>query len=129
MVLYKDKNMRKLSISLSVILLAVLLFGTGCTSKKSADARPVLAPHRTEIYFLIYGESGLVAFVPERSVSVGVKIQADVTSPYVEVPKIMIPNSFWSMSNNKEKEVIAWGYGGILYVKDLEQLKSLYLIK
>jgi len=121
--------MRKLSISLSVILLAVLLFGTGCTSKKSADARPVLAPHRTEIYFLIYGESGLVAFVPERSVSVGVKIQADVTSPYVEVPKIMIPNSFWSMSNNKEKEVIAWGYGGILYVKDLEQLKSLYLIK
>ena len=118
--------MRHLRIGLSVTLLAVFLLGTGCTSK-SMDANPVLAPHRTEVYFLMNGKNGLVAYVPERSVSVDVRIQPDVTKPYVEVPRIMIFDNFWSWNPNKE--AIAWGYGGTLYVKDMEQLKNLILVK
>lgn len=116
--------MRYLGVSLLAVLLFISFLGTGCTSKP-AETSPVLAPHRTEIYFLMNGKNGLVAYVPGRSVSVGVKIQSNVTEPYIEVPKEM-NNDRWA---GPKGEFIAWGYGGTLYVKDMEQLKGLFLIK
>lgn len=106
-------------------LFAGLLFATGC-SRKSADAstNTVLTPHRTSVYFVVYGSDGFVAYVPEGSVRVGLKIQPNLTEPYVEVPKEK--KSAFRMGDG---EFIAWGYGGTLYVKDLEQFKNLILVK
>ncbi len=113
----------KFSLCFAVILLAGSIFATGC-STKSADASTVLTPHRTSVYFVMDRPNGFVAYVPEGSVSVGIKIQSNVTEPYVEVPK-----ERKSSYGQGDGEFVAWGWGGTLYVKDLEQLKSLMFIK
>ena len=116
--------MRNLSVGLLGILLTGSFLATGCTTKQ-ADASTVLAPHRTDIYFLMDRPNGFVAYVPEGSVRVGIKIQANVTEPYIEVPK-QVNNDSWA---GPKGEYVAWGLGGTLYVRDLEQLKSLVFIK
>jgi len=122
--------MRNLSISLSTILLVVSLLGTGCTSKsaESADVNPVLAPHRTDIYFLVDRPTGLVAYIPEGSVVVSIKVNSNIAKPYIEVPKKVYKHDPMGLSG-KDHIGIAWGFGGTLYVKDLEQLKGLILVK
>ena len=113
------------SLSLIVVLLASSLFATGC-STKPADASPVLSPHHTSVYFIVDRPKGFVAYVPEGSVYVGVKIQPNLTEPYVEVPKQM-RNDRWA--GRLKGEYVAWGLGGTLYVRDLGQLKSLILTR
>lgn len=106
------------------VLLVGSLFATGC-STKSADASPVLAPHYTSVYFVVDRPSGFVAYVPEGSVYVGLKIRANVVEPYVEVPK----QTNTDIRAGLKGEYVAWGLGGTLYVKDLEQFKNLILTK
>ncbi len=113
----------KVSLSFAVILLVGSLFTAGC-SGKSADAGTVLTPHRTSVYFVVDRPNGFVAYVPEGSVSVGIKVKSDVTEPYVEVPKQR--ESYYGMG---EGEFVAWGFGGTLYVKNLEQFKGLILAR
>ncbi|MBI2068523.1 MAG: hypothetical protein HYT67_00215 [Candidatus Yanofskybacteria bacterium] len=113
----------KALLTLAVILFASSLFAIGC-STKSADANTVLAPHRTSVYFVVDRPDGFVAYVPEGSVRVGIKIQPNVTEPYVEVPKQK--KDAYQMG---EGEFVAWGFGGTLYVKDVEQFRGLLLAK
>lgn len=113
----------KMSSFFVAILLVGSFFATGC-STKSADANTVLTPHRTSVYFVMDRPKGFVAYVPEGSVNVSIKIQPNVTEPYIEVPKQRKSN--YRMG---EGEFVVWGLGGTLYVKDLEQLKSLFFIK
>ena len=113
----------KMILSLVAILFVGSVFATGC-STKPADAGTVLTPHHTGVYFVVDRPNGFVAYVPEGSVSVGIEFQSDVTEPYVEVPRQR--RSSYQMGDG---DFVAWGFGGILYVKDLEQLKSLIFIK
>ena len=113
----------KFSLYFVAILLVSSTFATGC-STKSADANTILTPHRTSVYFVVNRPSGFVAYVLEGSVSVGIKIQPNVSEPYIEVPKER--KSHYGMGDG---EFVAWGLGGTLYVKDLDQLKSLISIK
>ena len=113
----------RILLSTTALLIVSSLFATGC-STKSADARPMLTPHHTSVYFVVDRPNGFVAYVPEGSVNVRIKIQPNVTEPYVEVPK-----ERKSAYKQGDGEFVAWGWGGTLYVKDLEQLKSLIFIK
>ena len=113
----------KMSLSLVAILLVGSLFVTGCTTKP-VDANTVLTPHRVSVYFVVNRPNGFMAYVPEGAVRVGIKVRSSVTDPYVEVPKRR--KSDYRMG---EGEFVAWGLGGTLYVKDLEQLKNLIFIK
>lgn len=121
------------SIILVLILFALLVglpFAIGYSTKsvdakKPVDANPILTPHRTSVYFIVDRPNGFVAYVPGGSVYVGVKIQPNVTEPYIEVPKQINNNRF----AGPKGEYVAWGFGGTLYVKDLGQLKNLILTK
>ena len=108
---------------LVIILLASSLLVTGCSTKP--DASVVLAPHHTSVYFVVDRPKGFVAYIPEGSVYVGIKIQPNIVEPYVEVPKKR-KDAYQQMG---EGEFVAWGLGGTLYVKDLEQLRGLILVK
>lgn len=114
------------SIGLLVVLLASLFLVTACyTRKLDANDQVLLAPYQTEVYFLMETPTCLMAYVPEHSLCVNVKIQPNVTKPYVEVSK-MKNSDFMAGAKG---EFIAWGFGGTLCVKDLEQLKKLLLVK
>lgn len=113
-----------ISLSFAAILLVGSIFATGC-STKSADASPTLTPYHTSVYFVVDRPKGFVAYIPEGSVYVSIKIQPNLTEPYVEVPKQMNNYGF----ARPRGEYVAWGLGGTLHVKDLEQLKSLIFIK
>ncbi|MBI2674538.1 MAG: hypothetical protein HYX22_02270 [Candidatus Yanofskybacteria bacterium] len=114
----------KALLSLVVILLASSLIVTGC-STKPVDASTVLTPHRTSVYFVVDRPNGFVAYAPEGSVFVNIKIQPDITEPYVEVPRTRINTDY--SSKLLDGTYVAWIYGGTLYVKDLEQFKGLLL--
>lgn len=81
-----------------------------------ATASPI--PAKFEIYFLALGDNGqLVAYGPNYSVNVVVKMDVSTVSPHIEVKKM----------KNRQEEFVAWGHGGTLQVKDRKQLEELLL--
>lgn len=80
---------------------------------------------KSDVYFVTLSQSGqFVAYVPDHSVNVNIKIDANVTKPYVEVAKITNKSKVWETNAD---DFTAWGLGGTLYVKDVPQLKELLL--
>lgn len=84
----------------------------------------VLPPAKFDVYFLTIGSRGnLVAYGSSYSVDVVVKIVAGLEKPYVEVQKGNDPGGLFS----KKGEFVAWGYGGTLYVPNLQNVKDLLI--
>ena len=112
----------------AAILFVGLLFATGC-SRKSANASPVLEPHRTEVYFLIQNtrNCSLLVYVPEGSVCVSVKVDSGVTEPYVEVPRMI--NEYNEYLGPLGQPYVDWHNGGKLYVNNVKQVKDLLLVQ
>ena len=71
----------KVSLSFVVILLVGSLFTAGCSENLLMLVRYLLL-HKC--IFVVDRPNGFVAYVPEGSVSVGIKVKSDVTEPYVE---------------------------------------------
>jgi hypothetical protein len=96
----------------------------GCSSGQ-AQANPP-SPLRVDgIYFVFLSSTGdFVAYVPGHAIKVVLKIDSNVTEPYIEVPKFRISSL---PPVGRSEEYVSWLSGGTLYIKDQEQLRNLLI--
>ena len=111
-----------LTLGITFLVLAVLFIVLWPQANTPIKASPIST--KFEVYFLTLGGSGnLVAYLPNHTGTVSVKFDNNIVIPYVEVPVMQEKQ----VLTGKREEFVAWGYGGILYVKNREQLESLLL--
>lgn len=110
------------------LLLFIYFFGTKSKKDEFVQSNVVAVSKVHKISEIQYIDSSngitrnMVASIPDgRMINVSIKFDQNVAEPYIEVPILNYEDG--------KGDFVAWGLGGVLYLKDYKQLEQLWLNK